>query len=186
MLTISEARRSIPQPRPAIATEVQYWSQTSKEEVQIIASGSTAISELFSNTFARADASASVDERALLKLIDLWRKQRERLKDSIEFNELYKQWQKTRNTLSSIVSDITRNEAYFQIVGMGPRALPFIFAHLRQETKNEEPDHWFPALTAITKTNPVPPEDAGKINRMAEVWLRWAKREGYFAKAMGK
>lgn len=92
---------------------------------------------------------------------------------AIEFGFLYEQWQKSRKSIDSIVGDVTLNPFYFQIVGMGPAALPFIFARLRNEIKAGEPDHWFPALEAITRVDPVPKEDRGKINKMAAAWLEW-------------
>jgi len=107
--------------------------------------------------------------------------------DWFEFNELYKQWQASRKKTSSIAGDITRNPFYFRIVGMGPRALPFIFSHLQIETKAGRPDHWFPALNAITGIDPVSPQDRGKIKQMASAWLEWATREGYlYAEGMGE
>jgi hypothetical protein len=99
--------------------------------------------------------------------------------DRIEFLDLYQQWKGTQNTLSSVVGDITRNPSYFRIVGMGRRALPSIFMYLNEETKSEEPDHWFPALSAITGANPVPAGKEGKIRDMAMAWLEWGRREGY-------
>ncbi|HEY7299328.1 MAG TPA: hypothetical protein VH684_15585 [Xanthobacteraceae bacterium] len=100
--------------------------------------------------------------------------------DKLEFHEYYQEWQKTRNTAFSIAGDVTRNPAYFRIVGMGRRALRSIFEHLKSETEYGEPDHWFVALWAITGgENPVPSEDQGKIRQMAHAWLEWGKREGY-------
>jgi hypothetical protein len=107
--------------------------------------------------------------------------------DWIEFDELYGQWQASRKKISSIAGDITRNPFYFRIVGMGRRALPFIFSRLENETKAGQPDHWFPALQAITGADPVPFEDRGKIKKMAHAWLEWATREGYlYAQSMGE
>lgn len=107
--------------------------------------------------------------------------------DFIEFKELYERWQKTRKPTSSIAGDITRNQFYFRIVGMGPRALPFILSHLEDETKAGEPDHWFPALYAITGIDPVPPKYKGNIRQMALVWLEWGRQEGYlYAEGVGK
>ena len=44
-----------------------------------------------------------------------------------------------------------------------------------------EPDHWFWALEAITQENPVPPEAAGRVAKMAEAWIAWGKQQGYLA-----
>jgi hypothetical protein len=107
--------------------------------------------------------------------------------DFAQFNDLYKQWQKSRKLTSSIVGDITRNQFYFQIAGMGQRALPFIFSHLEDETKAGKPDHWFPALNAITGVDPVQQKDRGNIHKMALAWLEWGRQEGYvYAEGMGK
>ena len=64
--------------------------------------------------------------------------------------------------------------AYQQIIGLGERALPLIFQELRRE-----PDHWFWALAAITGKNPVPEEDAGDLEAMANDWLSWGDAQGY-------
>jgi hypothetical protein len=107
--------------------------------------------------------------------------------DWFEFNDLYKQWQASRKKTSSIAGDITRNPFYFRIVGMGPRALPFIFSHLQNETELREPNHWFPALNAITGVDPVPTENRGNIRQMAGAWLEWGRQEGYlYAEGVGK
>jgi len=99
--------------------------------------------------------------------------------ERMEFEQLYNEWVKTRRA-SSIAGDITRNPAYFRIVGMGPKALPFILEHLREETTRGMPDHWFPALWAISGgENPVPDEDRGRIRKMADAWLTWGRQRGY-------
>jgi len=109
-----------------------------------------------------------------------------RIFDRMEFDSLYAQWRESRKTISSVVGDITRNPFYFRIVGMGSRALPSIFAHLKRETDKGEPDHWFAALWAITGVNPVPPGKEGNIREMARAWLDWGRQEGHLnAEDMG-
>jgi hypothetical protein len=109
------------------------------------------------------------------------------LLDRLEFLDLYQEWQNSRSSISSIVGDITRNQFYFRIVGMGRRALPSIFMFLSEEVKAGEPDHWFPALEAITGANPVPAGKEGRIRDMAAAWLEWGRREGYLnVEAMGE
>lgn len=56
---------------------------------------------------------------------------------------------------------------------MGQAAVPLILEELWAR-----PDHWGPALTAITGENPVPPEDAGRLGAMAQAWLQWGKDRG--------
>ena len=99
--------------------------------------------------------------------------------DRLEFESHYAQWRATRNRISSMAGDITRNPHYFRIVGMGSRALPSILSHLYQEVRLGTIDHWFPALWAITGTNPVPPGSEGRMREMAEAWIEWGRQEGH-------
>jgi hypothetical protein len=94
-------------------------------------------------------------------------------KDWLEFQQLKKQWLNERNPITSSVDVLTRSKSYQGIVELGEKAVPFILNELRSES--EEPDHWFPALAAITGKNPVPPESRGRIQEMAAAWLRWGE-----------
>ncbi len=82
-------------------------------------------------------------------------------------------WRHDTRYISS-VNQICMHSAYQEIIGMGKSALPLIFNELR-----EDPYYWFWALKAITGEDPVRPEDRGKMNKMAESWLKWAREEGY-------
>jgi hypothetical protein len=64
--------------------------------------------------------------------------------------------------------------AYQAIIGMGPAVVPLLLRDLAVNRR-----HWFTALSAITGADPVPPEDAGNIPRLAEAWLRWGSEHGY-------
>jgi hypothetical protein len=64
--------------------------------------------------------------------------------------------------------------AYQEIITMGQEVVPLLLRDLEQE-----PDHWFAALRAITGAHPVPPEDRGDLHKMAAAWLRWGKDNGY-------
>jgi hypothetical protein len=70
------------------------------------------------------------------------------------------------------LTEIATHPAYQRIIGMGPEALPHIFRRLESG-----PDHWFWALRAITGVDPVPPEDRGRMVKMREAWLNWAKAQ---------
>jgi len=75
----------------------------------------------------------------------------------------------------SILDDVITHPAYQEIIGMGPAAIPLILDELERE-----PNHWFPALAAISGTqSPVPEEDAGDIDKMTDAWLQWAKENSY-------
>jgi hypothetical protein len=65
---------------------------------------------------------------------------------------------------------------YQRIIGMGPPVVPQILEEFQRE-----PNQWFWALEAITEANPVPPEGAGKVRRMAEAWIAWGKQHRFIA-----
>jgi len=89
------------------------------------------------------------------------------------FENLAHIWLEQCAQLSSI-REITLHPSYQQIVEMGEKALPFIFARLERE-----PEHWFWALRAITGENPVPSESRGNIAQMVDAWLKWAQKNGF-------
>lgn len=90
-----------------------------------------------------------------------------------EFAELVERWRRDTQWTSS-VEEMAMHPAYQRIIGMGSKALPLLLREL-----GEAPDHWFWALKAITGCDPVPPEDRGRVERMAEAWLRWGRGRGY-------
>jgi hypothetical protein len=89
------------------------------------------------------------------------------------FKQLAEQWKKDTALMSSM-SQSAMHPAYPRIIGMGPAALPLIFRELQQYG-----GHWFWALAAITGDNPVPPQEAGYVQKMTERWLDYAKEKGY-------
>ena len=90
-----------------------------------------------------------------------------------QFCELAERWRAETAALSS-VSAMAIHPAYQRIIGMGRRALPLILHELERA-----PDHWFWALCAITGENPVPPDDAGDIEKMAQAWLDLGRKRGW-------
>jgi hypothetical protein len=64
--------------------------------------------------------------------------------------------------------------AYRAIIRLGRPAVPLLLRDLKATGR-----HWFAALRAITGTNPVPPEAAGKVGDMTDAWLRWGVEQGY-------
>lgn len=89
-----------------------------------------------------------------------------------EFQHLVDQWRKERGATSSS-TEMALCPSYQSIIGMGETALPLI---LRQvESEGAKPDHWFWALRAITRTNPVPAHARGNMREMARIWLDWAR-----------
>ena len=82
-------------------------------------------------------------------------------------------WKKETRFLSSS-TEIVLNPHYQDIIGMGKKALPFIFMDLEQRGGK-----WFWALRHITRENPVALADRGKTKKMTEVWLQWGRKNRY-------
>src|SRR6266704_707790 len=90
-----------------------------------------------------------------------------------EFNKMVREWN-AAGRAKSLVSALAMNTAYQQIIGMGKDAIPLILRELSREL-----DHWFWALEAISRENPVPDESKGNIKEMARIWLQWGRERGY-------
>jgi hypothetical protein len=86
-----------------------------------------------------------------------------------QFNKLAADWKK-QTAIYSNTLHIIRNDNYLDIIGMGKDALPLILRDLEKA-----PEHWFVALKAIAKENPVPKEAYGNIDQMRFYWLQWGK-----------
>src|SRR5580692_3377864 len=65
-----------------------------------------------------------------------------------KFDKLASQW-RHNTAFSSSVTEIVLDPSYQKIIGMGIAVVPLIL----QELQNE-PDHWYWALAAITGANP--------------------------------
>jgi hypothetical protein len=89
------------------------------------------------------------------------------------FLRLLNRWRSETDHLSSS-TQITGHAAYQEIIGLGREALPLLL----QELERSHDGHLSKALTAITGARPVPPEDRGRIKKVAEAWLRWARETG--------
>ena len=93
-----------------------------------------------------------------------------------QFSALAARWVSETSTPSSNFTDLIANWAYQRIIGMGPQVVPLILAELARY-----PDHWGPALEAITGENPAPPEAAGDPEAIAGAWLAWGRARGLIA-----
>jgi hypothetical protein len=91
-----------------------------------------------------------------------------------KFQELAKSWKANRRSYSSSTDALINHTAYRKIVALGPVAIPFILEELQKE-----PDHWFPALAALAKENPVSPEARGDLVKMTKIWLAWGIAKGH-------
>lgn len=93
----------------------------------------------------------------------------------VKFKKLAEQWKSETWFLSS-VKEMSIHPAYQQIIGLGPDVIPLL---LRELDQNDEPEHWFWALNAITGENPVAPEQRGILNEMKKAWIEWGKSKSY-------
>jgi hypothetical protein len=71
-------------------------------------------------------------------------------------------------------SVLINHPAFQEIIALGQAVVPLMLRDLE-----ERPRLWVWALPAITRTDPVPESDRGKIRKMSEAWLRWGKENGY-------
>jgi hypothetical protein len=91
------------------------------------------------------------------------------------FNDLVLQWKRDTINTSSI-TEMANQISYQQIIGMGKEVIPLILKELSKEI-----DHWFWALRAITRENPVKDRNIGNLEAMAQDWLEWGTQKGYIA-----
>jgi hypothetical protein len=90
-----------------------------------------------------------------------------------EFDRLARQWTEETQVLSSVTRMID-HPAYQAIIAMGERAIRPILRDLQRG-----PALWGPALHAITGARPVAATDAGRVARVAEAWIAWARANDY-------
>jgi hypothetical protein len=88
------------------------------------------------------------------------------------FDELAEKWV-AETSLESSATRICMNMHYQQIIGLGSVALRFI---LRRVANGE--GHWFWALRAITREDPVDPIHMGSTALMSADWLEWGRTRG--------
>ncbi|HEV3080764.1 MAG TPA: hypothetical protein VGY66_13330 [Gemmataceae bacterium] len=82
---------------------------------------------------------------------------------------------RTETAVLSSSTRITAHPAYQEIITLGEAALPFLF----RDMERTRDGHLSKALAAITGNHPIPPEQRGRIRKIAETWLSWAKERGY-------
>ena len=87
-----------------------------------------------------------------------------------ELLDLADRWTRETAALSSITEKAT-HPAYQQIIGIGPRAVPFLLRQLR-----DGGGHWFWALKSITRQDPVPADARGNMHAMTKAWLDWGRK----------
>ncbi len=90
-----------------------------------------------------------------------------------DFYDLLFDWKSETRHISSI-TERAMHPYYQQIIGMGEKVIPLLLLQLEKQ-----PDQLFWALKAITRKDPVQPNQRGKIKEMAQAWLKWGKENGY-------
>lgn len=86
------------------------------------------------------------------------------------FAALVEQWRRETTHLSSI-QRMVLHPAYQRIIGLGPDAIPLILREMQQR-----PDHWFWALQAIAREDPVP--RGSTFKEATAAWLSWGHERG--------
>lgn len=89
-----------------------------------------------------------------------------------DFEILAAAWRNERGFTSSVI-EMAMIPTYQHIIGMGPAALRWILADLKQTH-----DHWFWALKSIARFDPVPPRDRGNVAAMTKAWIEWGEKRG--------
>jgi hypothetical protein len=89
-----------------------------------------------------------------------------------EFEELATEWER-ETALMAFVERKAMHWAYQRIIGMGDDAVPLM---LRRLAEQEEPEHWFWALTAITGRDAA--EGAETLEDAAKRWVLWGHQAG--------
>lgn len=88
------------------------------------------------------------------------------------FLEYAEKWDKETLFISSTPKKVL-HESYQNIMAMGPDVVPYLLRDLQRTGRS-----WFWALRHLTRTDPVPPEDQGNLDKMIAAWVAWGKREG--------
>jgi hypothetical protein len=89
------------------------------------------------------------------------------------FQRLANEWEAAVAHHSS-TSVQNSHPAYLEIIGLGQQVVPLLLHDLQRSARP-----WFAALKAITRADPVRPEDRGNIAKVTEAWLRWGREHGY-------
>jgi hypothetical protein len=82
-----------------------------------------------------------------------------------------------RNEMAVISSSTVQSAhpAYRELIALGPPALPFLFRDLEQTHDG----HLSRALVEITGARPIPADERGNVQAIANRWLNWARENGY-------
>ena len=91
------------------------------------------------------------------------------------FREQVDRWKLDTGHMSSLRKAIS-HPSYLRIIGLANESSGFELERLLLHELESEPDHWFPALTAITGENPIRPEH--DFDEAVAAWLDWGRAKG--------
>jgi hypothetical protein len=86
-----------------------------------------------------------------------------------EFNALAKDW-RDETAHSSFLRDRVTHPAYLEIIGLGEKVIPLIIERLEKKE-----NHWFPALRAIARQNPIP--NGSTFPDAVKLWKKWLREK---------
>jgi len=94
----------------------------------------------------------------------------------VRFDELKNIWLEETKDYSKI-RHIIAHPSYEDIIDIGPSVLPMIIADLKEGVRADPPiiHNWFFALQKLTNENPVPVNEWGNLQQMAQRWIFWAE-----------
>lgn len=87
------------------------------------------------------------------------------------FRTLADEWLDETAHLSNPV-DKFMHPALVQIIGMGKEVVPLLLEEIERKS-----GHWFYALENINRMNPVPQQDQWSVEKTADAWLEWGRKE---------
>jgi|ERR1041385_5201999 hypothetical protein len=88
------------------------------------------------------------------------------------FREQADKWDRETKHLSSPTQKMM-HPSHQAILGMGSAVIPLLLRDLTQNRRE-----WFWALSYLTQENPIPREDAGKMDKMISAWVNWGLKRG--------
>ena len=88
------------------------------------------------------------------------------------FREQADKWDRETRHLSSPTQKMM-HPSHQAILGLGSAVVPILLRDLTQNRRE-----WFWALSYLTQENPIPREDAGKMDKMIAAWANWGRKRG--------
>jgi hypothetical protein len=91
------------------------------------------------------------------------------------FREQVNRWKDETGHLSSVMK-MRAHPSYLRIVGLAKHSTDNELERLLLRELQNDPDHWFDALTALTGEDPVQPQH--DFDEAVAAWLTWGRAKG--------